>query len=81
MAHLQYSEKDKGFYVSTRRNLNLGWTFLDDNGNVIGEIQRLDLTSYERVLINWRERDLISLRRPRRRLNLKKGKKRNGQKK
>ena len=79
MAHLQYSSKDKGFYVSTRRDLDLGWTFLDDNGKVIGETQRLDLTSYERVLINWR--DLRSRTRKRRRLNPKKREKRNGQKK
>ncbi len=79
MAHLQYSHKDKGFHVSTRRDLDLGWTFLDDNGKVIGETQRLGLTSYERVLINWR--DLRFRTRKRRRLNPKQGKKRNGQEK
>ena len=79
MAHLQYSVKDKGFYVSTRRNLNLGWTFFNDNGEVIGKTEQEDLTSYDRVLINWR--NLHPKKRKRRRLNLKQGKKKNGQKK
>ncbi len=77
MAHLQYSIKDKGFYVSTRRNLNLGWAFLDDNGEIIGKTEQEDLTSYERVLLAWRERKLIPQTRTRRRLNPKKGRKRN----
>ncbi len=79
MAHLQYSERDKGFYVSTRRDLNPGWIFLDDNGKVIGEAQGQGLTSYEQVLINWRS--LNPRKRKRRRLNLEKREKRNGQKK
>ncbi|KKL97465.1 hypothetical protein LCGC14_1834180 [marine sediment metagenome] len=75
MAHLQYSIKDKGFYVSTRRDLNLGWVFLNDNGEPINQAQGQDLTSYEQMLVNWRS--LNPKKRKRRRLNLKQGGKKN----
>lgn len=57
MAHLQYSEKERGFYLNTRKDLDLGWTFLDEEGNVVNKVMRHDLTPYETVVMNHQERN------------------------
>lgn len=72
MAHLQYNTKEKGVYLNTRRDLDLGWTFFDEGGKIIKKTERLDLTIYERVLLSYRKR-MSKLseqqRRPRKRLS------------
>lgn len=70
MAHLQHSKRDNGFYLNTRRELDLGWRFLDDNGNIVGRTERHDLDSYEQVLLHNRKvkTPLPKPRRPRKRL-------------
>lgn len=50
MAHLQYSEREKGFFLNTRKDIDLGWTFFDEAGNEVGHAERTDLTNYERIL-------------------------------
>ena len=72
MAHLAFSNKDKGFYPVLRKDFDLGWTFFNERGEVIGTQARKDLTPYEHILVNKRKRDMEAKRKARPRVRLKK---------
>lgn len=53
---LVYSKKDRGFYLLRRRDLDLAWQFLDDDGEVIGSQEPMNLSPYEKILHHHRQR-------------------------
>lgn len=71
MAHIAYSNKDKGFYPTTRKDFDLGWIFRNEKGKIVGTQARTDLTPYEQVVVHHRARQLEEKRRlrPRKRLS------------